>query len=123
MKDKIKEDLYNNRIAICFVSIYLFVMQLAFSSLCPVKVLFNIDCPGCGLTHATIYMLKGQFIDAFNANYTVFLWWGFIILFVIDRYVHKLKIKVFPNLLIIVTSVTLIRYFVNIFENFKLYII
>ena len=117
MKDKLKEDLYNNRIAICFVILYLLVMQTVFSTLCPVRAIFNIDCPGCGLTHATIYMIKGQFLNAIQANYTVFLWWVFIILFFLDRYVHKLKINIFPTVLIIVSAITLLRYIINLFAN------
>ena len=114
MKGKIKADIYNNRFAICIVIIYLLFMQIIFSTLCPIKAIFNVDCPGCGLTHATIYILKGQFIEACNANYTVFLWWGLIILFFIDRYVNKFKINWIPSLLIIVSAITLIRYVVNI---------
>lgn len=116
---KIKEDISKNKFTILiitiFMIIYLLFMQIVFSTWCPIKALFHIDCPGCGLTHATIYMLKGDFIKAFNANYTVFLWWGLLILAFIDRYIHKLKIKVFPNLFIFVCIITMFRYFMNLF--------
>lgn len=113
-KDKIKKDLYNMRYAIIILLIYVIFMQIIFSTVCPIKAIFGIDCPGCGLTHATIYMLTGRVSDAINANYTVFLWWGLIILFFIDRYIHKLKIKVFPDMTIVVAMITIIRYIIII---------
>lgn len=113
-KDKIKKDLYNIRYAIIILLIYAILMQIIFSTLCPIKAIFGIDCPGCGLTHATIYMLTGKFSDAINANYTVFLWWGLIILFLIDRYIHKLEIKVFPDMTSVVAMITIIRYIIII---------
>ena len=85
-------------------------MQIFFGQLCPIKAIFHIDCPGCGLTHATIYMFKGDFINAFKANYTVFLWWILAILFFVDRYIHKFKISILPTFFIIVCSITILRY-------------
>ena len=113
MINKLKKDIQNFWIAILAVIIYLLFMQILFSTWCPIKALFHIDCPGCGLTHATIYMFKGQFMNAINTNYTVFLWWILGILFFVDRYIQKLKIKIFPNFFIIVCSITLFRYFLK----------
>ena len=113
MIDKIKKDIYNNWIVIIAIIIFLLFMQIIFSTWCPIKAIFHIDCPGCGLTHATIYMFTGQFKNAFKANYTVFLWWILAILFLIDRYIYKFKFKIFPNLFIIVSGITIIRYILN----------
>lgn len=112
MINKIKQDIYNNRLPIFFIILYLMFMQVVFSTFCPIKAIFNVDCPGCGLTHATIYMFEGQFEKAFNTNYTVFLWWALIILFLIDRYIKKLRIKVFPNVLFFVTIITILRFII-----------
>ena len=113
MINKIKKDIQNSWIAILAVIIYLLFMQILFSTWCPIKAFFHIDCPGCGLTHATIYMFKGQLMNAINANYTVFLWWILAILFFVDRYIHKFKFRIFPNLFIIVSGITIIRYIFN----------
>lgn len=110
MINKLKKDIYNNRLAICLIIAYLVLMQAMFSTLCPIKAIFNVNCPGCGLTHATIYMFQGQFENAFKENYTVFLWWGFFILFFIDRYLHKFKFNIFPSVLIFVSVITLARF-------------
>ena len=113
MIEKIKKDIINNWVILWIVILYLIIMQLLFSTWCPIKAIFHIACPGCGLTHATIYMFSGQFEKAFNANYTVFLWWALIVFFFIDRYIYKFKIKIFSVFLIIVSIITILRYFLN----------
>ena len=117
MFDKIKKDIYNYRLPILFVIIYLTFMQCIFFNMCPIRAIFHVSCPGCGLTHATIYMFTGQFKKAFDENYTVFLWWLLIILFFIDRYIKKLKIKVFPNIFLIVSVITLVRFIIICFQS------
>ena len=118
MNKRLKEDINNNKfkiiIIIISVIIYLLFMQIVFETWCPIKAIFHIECPGCGLTHATIYLLKGEFINAFNTNYTVFLWWGILILFFVDRYIHKFKKNIFPFFLALVCIITILRYFFNL---------
>ena len=107
---KLKEDLYNMRYAIIALMAYFIFMKLIFNELCPIKALFKINCPGCGLTHAFIDLLQLKFIDAINDNYSIFLWITLFILFIIDRYIHKLNKYVVPVTFFITTIVTLIRY-------------
>lgn len=109
--EKLKEDFYKYWHIILIILLYLIFMQIFFGQVCPFRIFFHTDCPGCGLTHATIYMFKGQFMNAINTNYTVFLWWLLAILFFVDRYIKKLKIL--PNFFIIVCSITLFRYFLK----------
>lgn len=108
--EKLKDDFYKYWYIILIVFLYLIFMQIFFGQLCPIKIFLHIDCPGCGLTHATIYMFKGQFMKAFHANYTIFLWWILAILFFVDRYFHKFKINILPTFFIIVCSITILRY-------------
>ena len=110
MFKKIKEDIQQNKWAIIIILAYFILMQLVFSTCCPIKAIFHIDCPGCGLTHATFYLLKGQWANAFSANYTVFFWWPLIFLFFIDRYVHTFKVKILFPFFIFVCCITLLRY-------------
>ena len=115
MIDKIKKDIYNYKMIIFFIILYLVFMQVIFSTLCPIQAIFHTNCPGCGLTHATIYMITGQFKKTIDTNYTVFLWWGIIVILFINRYIKKIRIKVLPYLVIAVAIITLLRFIINNF--------
>lgn len=59
---------------------YFFVSVLlkAFTSIditipCLFKTFFNIRCPGCGLTHAFIHIIKLELADAWTANPIAFI--------------------------------------------------
>lgn len=110
MIDKIKDDLYKIRFAIVLLAIYCIFMQWVFETVCPFKAITKFPCPGCGLTHATIYLFTGNIKEAFNSNPTVFLWICLIICFFIDRYIYKFKIKIVPIGAIVVSIITLIWY-------------
>ena len=110
----LKKDLYQFRFAIIAIFLYFIFTQLLFGTVCPFRILFNFPCPACGLTHASIALLCGNFIQAFQYNITVVFWWILIILFIIDRYFYKLKFKVFPTLFIIVGILTLLLYVIRI---------
>jgi Protein of unknown function (DUF2752) len=47
-------------------------------SVCLFKNITGLPCPSCGTTRALIYIMKGQFFDAFNINPL-----GFIIAFLL----------------------------------------
>ena len=37
-------------------------------SICPSKLLFDVECPGCGMTRATMHMLHFEFHEAWGFN-------------------------------------------------------
>ena len=43
--EKIKQDLYEFRYVIIAVLMYLIIMQIIFSNMCPIKIIFGVDCP------------------------------------------------------------------------------
>lgn len=114
--NKLKQDLYQFRYAIIPVVLYLVLSEIIFGYTCIFKILFHIDCPGCGLTRAFISLLKGDISGAIHYNNTVFFWVITIILFILDRYIKPLKIKPFPVLFIITSIITIIRYILMIFN-------
>ena len=42
-------------------------------TICPLKLLFHIPCPGCGITRASGLLLQGQIIDAVMMNPNVLI--------------------------------------------------
>lgn len=114
---KLKQDLIENKIPLIAITIYCVFMQLVFGAMCPFKVFFHIDCPGCGLTRATIALFKGDISKSLHYNYTCIFWLVTILLFIVDRYIKPLKIKPFPILFIITCIITIIRYLLIVFFN------
>ena len=114
---KLKKDIIDNKIPIIAISFYCVFMQLVFGAMCPIKVFLHIDCPGCGLTRATIALLKGDISKSLHYNYTCIFWLITIFLFLFDRYIKPIKIKPFPVLFIITSIITLIRYILIVFFN------
>ena len=109
----LKKNLYQIRFALIPIIIYLVLMQFFFGTVCPIKAFLHVDCPGCGLTHAVIYLFMGRLNDSVSANPTAILWLISIMLFIIDRYIYKLKIKPFPYLFIITGLITILWYFIK----------
>lgn len=105
---KLLDDLYNARIGIIVLIIYSIIMQVLFGNLCPIKVFLHHDCPGCGLTRAAIALFKGDITSSLEYNPTCIGWLSVFILFFIDRYIKTLKIKPFPSLFIVISSITII---------------
>ena len=48
--------------AVCFILFVIFVYR------CPVRLIFNVECPGCGLKRAFAHALVFDFADAWEAH-------------------------------------------------------
>lgn len=77
---------------------------------CLNKQLFGIECLGCGIQRATLFLFQGEFFLAFKtypAIYTLFLLTLFLIfnIFVKFKYAYQIKILLIAiNVLIVVVS-------------------
>ena len=110
--NKLKKDIYNLRYVLIFLLIYIITMNLIFNTVCPFRVLFHVNCPGCGLTRACISLLKGNIIESWHYNRTAILWIISIMLFIFDRYIKALRIKPFPFVFIFVGIITIVNYYI-----------
>ncbi|MFC3158888.1 DUF2752 domain-containing protein [Chryseobacterium arachidis] len=61
---------------------------------CPIKKAFGVECLGCGGQRAAVMVFKGQFLEAFHlfpAVYTILLFFGILILNMVDKKKKKLR--------------------------------
>ena len=70
IKERIQKDLKQYKKAVILTG----TMQILFQTVCPMRILFGIPCPGCGLTHAGWYVITFQWKKAWQWNPTIFLW-------------------------------------------------
>ena len=70
MTQKDRLDIINTSAFYLIATIWLLLNTMGIISvtICPLKLLFHIPCPGCGITRASGLLLKGQFFDAFILN-------------------------------------------------------
>lgn len=84
---RLLEDVYLNRLALFVVIIYMVIMQVMFHSTCLAVILFDVTCPGCGLTRAGLSLLHLDLVGAWTLNPTIYLWAVFLAYLFVCRYV------------------------------------
>lgn len=83
---RLYQDIVKIRPALPAVLLYLVTAQLLFHKLCPFMILFQLPCPACGLTRASLFLLSGQLLQAARINAVSFLWVPFLGYLCICRY-------------------------------------
>lgn len=53
--------------------------ELSFPRTCTSRIIFGIDCPGCGMTRAFIAICDGRFADAWQLNRASFVMFAFVL--------------------------------------------
>ncbi len=85
---------------------------------CPSKKFLGIECFGCGTQRAIVLVIEGRFTEAFHmfpAVYTLFLFFGFVVINFIDKkrnYGQALIFLAILNSLIMVFSYFYKHYFI-----------
>lgn len=110
---ELKQDLTIYGKPLFLTALVLAMMQQVFHELCPMKILFGIPCPGCGLTHACLDILTLHWKSAWSWNPTAFLWIPSILFLVWMRYIKQRKIKCILAFFWFTVVVTLLNYVIN----------
>lgn len=53
---------------VVIVGYFLFAATTGIYISCPFRFITGLKCPGCGITHIVLFLLKGQVLDAFACN-------------------------------------------------------
>lgn len=75
------------------VVVLYFVMRALFGAFCPSVIVTGFPCPGCGMTRAVLYLLKGQFLRSWALNPAAGLWGLWALWFAFERYIRGQKCK------------------------------
>lgn len=89
--ERIKQDIRQYGAGILTVVFLYFLLHALFDAFCPSVLITGFPCPGCGMTRAALFLLRGQFARSWALNPAAGLWmlwtlWGFF-----DRYFRNRK--------------------------------
>lgn len=76
------------------VALY-FLVHAVCDAFCPSVLITGFPCPGCGITRAVLYLLKGQFARSWALNPAAVFWVIWALLFAFERYVRGRRPKIF----------------------------
>lgn len=114
MRKRIEEDWNNYKIGIGAAVVYLLLSTTFLGTACPSRILFQKNCPGCGLTRAALYLVTFQWKEAWSMNAMIFplaffLGWCFFF-----RYIKGKKVPFFQGITGLLCICTLVYYLYRI---------
>ena len=83
--------------------------MIKITSLCPVKAITGLDCPGCGITRMFVALFHGNIYQAFRYNPLVFIELQKLLILII-LYNHKKEYRKVINIIFIILVVITIVY-------------
>ena len=90
---RIKQDIRQHGAGVLAVIVLYFVMHALFGAFCPSVIVTGFPCPGCGLTRAVLYLLRGEFLRSWALNPAAGLWGLWALWFAFERYIRGRRCK------------------------------
>lgn len=81
---------------------------MTITSLCPVKALTGLNCPGCGITRMFVALFHGNIYQAFRYNPLVFIELPILVILILLYKFNKKSRKVVNVLFIILLVITIV---------------
>ncbi len=107
-------------LAICGgVAAIIAVMNLIFGGCCPLKLIFDLDCPFCGMTRAHIAALRFDFKTAFEFHSLFFLGLPYLFIISHSELFKGIWRKIHSATVITMSALFLIRYVIVLTEHFS----
>lgn len=91
--ERVKQDVRQHGAGVLAVLVLYVVMHVLFGAFCPSVIVTGFPCPGCGMTRAVLYLMKGQFRRSWALNPAAGLWVLWAIWFGVERYIRGRKCK------------------------------
>ena len=83
--------------------------MIKITSLCPIKTITGLDCPGCGITRMFVALFHGNIYQAFRYNPLIFIELPIIFILII-LYKFKKEYRKVINIIFIVLLIVTIVY-------------
>lgn len=81
---------------------------MTITSLCPIKALTGLNCPGCGITRMFVALFHGDIYQAFRYNPLVFIELPIIAILILLYRFNKKSRKVVNILFIVLLVITVV---------------
>ncbi len=124
MKKRFYEIIKQVSVAIIPAFVFYYLYKLGFGIPCPIKKLFGISCPSCGITRMSVCFIHGKIRKAFHYNQVLpFILPILFIIFLRQKYRYILydnnELSKLENTIIIILIIILILY--GIIRNLPFY--
>ncbi len=107
-------DIRSIALPLIILAAYLISSRLIFGEFCPMKIIFHIPCPACGLTHAGARLLVLDLRGACEYNPCIYLWAPLLLIMLIRRYILRKDMKKLYPLISAVILLTIAVYLLRI---------
>lgn len=98
--------------------LYTVFVNLVFHEFCPMIIFCGLPCAGCGVTRATVYLVTGRWRQAWQMNPVVFPVALTAVYFAGNRYLLGRKAKGIKGLLVLITVLLIVVYFLRMYLYF-----
>ena len=109
---KILDDIKSARWAIIFIIAYFALFRRVIYTICPVVLLTGYPCPGCGLTRATLKLLRFDFHGAWEMHPFIYMIVVLAVFFCVNRYCLNDKYWKILRVMVIVTAIMMIAFYI-----------
>ena len=115
---RIIADIKRYYIAVLLLIVLNIVVRKVFHAFCPLLIVTGFPCAGCGMTRAVFYILTGRFARGMKLNPSAPLWIGWILYFLVNRYILGKKSKWVMRFLGVVCVITFAIYLYRMLTQF-----
>ena len=90
---RIKQDIRQHGAGVLAVVMLYFLLHAIFDAFCFSVIVTGFPCPGCGMTRAVLYLLRGQIKRSWALNPSAVFWVFWAACFAFERYIRGRRSK------------------------------
>lgn len=111
--NRIKQDIRQHGAGVLAVVMLYFLLHAVFDAFCLSVIVTGFPCPGCGMTRAVLYLLRGQLKRSWALNPAAGLWVAWALCFAFERYIRGRKSKMLIRALYGIALFMIVAYLIR----------